>query len=170
MVRSDGRGGHLRERGYRVTVDHADAGGHVTDSGSTATLVFDDARQAIGWLTARWAGSVIVLLVWAMMIWDRPTDTALGTWWSAASAIAVLGLGVLNIWAYGVSSDAAPRLREAARLGELSWWERDRFALELAVDRLGWAPRPVFWTTWVLMALAALATLAGVPVLVLRWV
>jgi hypothetical protein len=141
----------------------------VTDRRSAATFVFDDPRQAIGWLTTRWAGSLIVPLVWAMMIWDRPTDADLGTWWSAASAILVLGLGVLNVWGFWVSSDATPRLREAARQRELSWWARDRVGEQQAADRLGWAPEPVMWTTRVLMTLAAVSTLTAASVLVLRW-
>jgi hypothetical protein len=141
----------------------------MTDRRSTAVLVFNHPRQAIGWLISRWAGSLIVLLVWAMMIWDRPTGAALGTWWSAASAILVLGLGALNVWGYWVSSDAQSRLREAARRPELSWWERERFGEKQAADRLGWASEPVIWTTRALMVLAAVATLTAVSVLVLRW-
>ena len=102
----------------------------------------------------------------------HPCRRHAGPWrprWSAASTILLLGLGVLNVWGYVVSSDAGPRLREAARQRELSWWERDRFGAEQAADRLGWAAGPVVWTSWALTALAAVATLAAVPVLVLRW-
>jgi hypothetical protein len=141
----------------------------VTNRRSTAALVFQDPRQAVGWLISRWAGPLIALLVRAVLLGDRPADATLGTWLSAASAILLLGLGVLNVWGYVVSSDAGPRLREAARQRELSWWERDRFGAEQAADRLGWVPGPFVWTTWALMALAAVATLAAAPVLVLRW-
>jgi hypothetical protein len=141
----------------------------VTNRRSTAALVFQDPRQAVGWLTFRLAGPLIALLVWAVLLGDRLAAAALGTWWSAASTILLLGLGVLNVWGYVVSSDAGPRLREAARQRELSWWERDRFGAEQAADRLGWAAGPVVWTSWALTALAAVATLAAVPVLVLRW-
>lgn len=70
----------------------------MTDRRSTAALVFTDPRQAVGWLTARWAGPLIALLVWAVLLWDRPADATLGTWWSAASAVLPFGLGVLNVW------------------------------------------------------------------------
>jgi hypothetical protein len=141
----------------------------VKDRRSTATWMFDDPRQAVGWLTSRWAGSLIVVLVWAVLLGDRPAGAVLGTWWSAASAILLLGLGVLNVWGYRVSSDAGLRFREATRQRELPWWERDRFGSQQAADRLGRAPGPVIWTTWALMALAAVATLAAAAVLALRW-
>jgi hypothetical protein len=141
----------------------------VPDRRSTATSVFGDRRQAIGWLTSRWAGSLLVVLVWAVLLADRPTDAALGTWWSAASTILLLGLGVLNVWGYRVSSDARPRSREAARQRELPWWDRDRVVGEQAAHRLGWAPGPVLWTTRTLMGVAAVATLAAVLLVVLRW-
>jgi hypothetical protein len=140
----------------------------VTDHPSTATWVFDDPRQAVGWLTSRWADPLIVVLVGAVLLGDRATD-ALGTSWSAASTILLLGVGALNVRGYWVSSEARPRLREAARQRELSWWERDRFGAEQAADRLGWATEPVIWTTRALTALAAVATVAAAAVLALRW-
>jgi hypothetical protein len=141
----------------------------VTDRRSTATSVFDDPRQALGWLASRWAGYLLALLVWSVLLGDRPADAARSTWWSAASTVLVLVLGVLNVWGYWVSADAGPRFREAVRERALPWWDRDRFGGEQAADRLGWARGPVVWTTRALMALAAVATVTAVPLLVVRW-
>jgi hypothetical protein len=142
----------------------------VADRRSTSVSVFDDPRQAFGWLTSLWAGCLIAVLVWPwLLLRDRLFGTPPSAWVSAASTVLILGLGAANLWGYWASAEARPRLTEAIRQRELAWWERDRFATVHAADRLGWAPRPVVWVTRGLMGLAAITTLTALAVIAARW-
>jgi hypothetical protein len=142
----------------------------MTDRRSTSISVFDEPRQAFGWLVSLWAGYLIPVYVWPwFLLQDRTQATEWNVWVSAGSTILILSIGAANIWGYWVSSETRARLKEAARHRGLAWWERDRFASEHAAQRLGWSPRPVILTTRALLCLALITTLLALGVLLARW-
>jgi hypothetical protein len=141
----------------------------VTERRAEAAPLFEEPRQAFGWLASRWAAYLIAVLVWVSIGLGNPAAAAeTPVWASVATTLSLLGLAALNLWGYWVSSDVRQRVRAEVPGGAATWWSRDRIATERAAVRLGWPASAATWVTRGLLLLAAVATVFGVATLAVR--
>lgn len=120
------------------------------------TSPFADRRQARGWITWQWAVMLIAIVVWIRLVLNLTVDPDPGVLAAAFQLVLILTILGVGVWGLRASAGAHQQVRAAARERGLHWWQRDRFAMAQAAQRLGWSPTVTVWASRGLMVLAGL--------------
>jgi hypothetical protein len=124
--------------------------------------IFDDRRQAAGWLTMQWAAYLAGIVAMIAFLVGSP---------GLAGGIVVLAAAIVLLAAMGWgwrARSGLPRVRMRAAAAGLPWWRRDSYVAERAATTLGWDPAIAVWVNRVLIAAGIVLLVATLAALIVR--
>jgi hypothetical protein len=116
--------------------------------------LFDERRQAYGWLAWTWSIYLTAILVLAQAAYVMWTGGPAPSPLPGISFALVVALVALWIWGWRARRDvSAEEARALAEERGLRSWGMSTFTIEGAAERLGWSPTLAAWINRVLITL-----------------